>query len=84
MSSKQLVTVLFLFIGFSLLSACVNLPLDAAVKAENGQSEESRFSQSLRPKSGMISVLGNDGNIYTLNQAGEDITSITLDANLTQ
>ena len=63
-------------------SGCENLPLDAAVQAENGLSEESAFALRLSPKSGKISIVGNDGNIYTLNQAGNNINPVTADANL--
>ncbi len=72
------IAVILLFVA----SGCENLPLDAAVQAENGLSKESVFALSISPKSGKVSVLGNDGNVYTLNQAGGDINQLTADANL--
>lgn len=62
-------------------SDILELPLDAAVQAENGLSEESNFAVNIAPKSGKISILGNDGNVYILNQAGGDVDTLTTDAN---
>ncbi len=41
---------------------------------------QSEFSGLLEPKSGLIAYLGVDGNIYTIDQGGNNDTPITLDA----
>ena len=79
---KKQFQFVFILLSFSLfLSACDQLPLDAAIKADSVQLEESDFTIRVTPKSGRITFLGEDGNIYTLNQAGTEIKAITNDAN---
>ena len=41
---------------------------------------ESALLGTLERKSGRIAFVGMDGNIYTMNQAGQDVASITEDA----
>jgi Tol biopolymer transport system component len=41
---------------------------------------QSRLLGSLEQKSGLIAYIGTDGNIYTMNQAGQNIFQVTKDA----
>ena len=43
---------------------------------------ESPLLRNLERKSGLIALLGVDGNVYTTDQAGVALTPITTDANV--
>jgi Tol biopolymer transport system component len=62
--------VLLIFIPL-LFSACI---------PEGMQVPESDLLKFIERRSGLIAFIGVDGNIYTINQAGEDQTSITENA----
>ena len=59
------------------ISACANL--------SNSDKSGIKVPQSpllgaVERKSGLIAFISSDGNIYTMNQAGQDLTQITTDA----
>ena len=45
-------------------------------------SQQSSALAALERKSGVVVYLGADGNIYTINQGGGDLTAITDDAQI--
>ena len=68
---------IFILSAVFCLSACANL--------SNSDSSEIKIPQSpllgaVERKSGLIAFISTDGNIYTMNQAGQDLTQITTDA----
>lgn len=56
----------------------------AGQESEGLRVPESSLLRVFEHKSGQILYLGGDGNLYTCNQAGEDIIQITEDGNLDQ
>jgi Tol biopolymer transport system component len=64
-----------LFAGALLVSLLATACLPEGVRVP-----QSEFSALLEPKSGRIAYLGVDGNIYTIDQGGNNETPITADA----
>lgn len=62
------------------LASCTQLSSNSSV--EGLKIPQSPMLGSLERKSGLIAIISTDGNIYTMNQAGKDLTQITTDANL--
>lgn len=61
----------------------VGLPLFLlACVPEGAQLPQSNLLGTLERKSGLITYLGIDGNIYTIDQGGGQMTAITEDANI--
>ena len=59
------------------ISACANL----SNSDESGiKVPQSPLLGAVERKSGLIAFISSDGNIYTMNQAGQDLTQITTDA----
>ena len=69
-------TLLALATGFW-LAACgqMSSPGDQGFKVP-----QSPLLGAVERKSGLIAFISSDGNIYTMNQAGQDLTQITTDA----
>lgn len=76
-----------------LFSACDLLPTLPTESTESTESKtssdderltESDFAILIGRKSGLITYLGPNGNVFTINQAGRNKTSITSDSNLDQ
>jgi hypothetical protein len=65
--------------GILLLAALLLGGLAAGCAASGVQMQESEFLRILERKSGLIAYLGMDGNIFTVNQAGEDPVQLTDD-----
>jgi Tol biopolymer transport system component len=68
-------TRLLLVVG----AVCVSLAA-AACLPEGVRVPQSEFSALLEPKSGLIAYLGVDGNLYTIDQGGNNEKAITADA----
>jgi len=81
---KKLNPVLFLVLIATLgMSACQAKP--KSTEAPRGLSlPQSPLLAMLERKSGLISYVGDDGNIYIVNQSGTNPVQITKDAKLTQ
>lgn len=60
-------------------AVCVSLAA-AACLPEGMRVPQSEFSALLEPKSGLIAYLGVDGNLYTIDQGGNNEKAITADA----
>ena len=59
---------IFFFVALNTLSL---------VACQGFRIPQSPLLGTLERKSGRIAFVGMDGNIYTMNQAGHDVTSIT-------
>ena len=68
-----------------LLVQAIGFLLTACAQQDSGSREGFKVPQSsllgaVERKSGLIAFISTDGNIYTMNQAGQDLTQITTDA----
>ena len=72
-------------IALALLALVTGLWLPSCTQLSEHAAEGFRVPQSsllgaVERKAGLIAFINNDGNIYTMNQAGQDLTQITSDA----
>ncbi|MFT5193360.1 MAG: Tol biopolymer transport system component [Cellvibrionaceae bacterium] len=87
-SLKRLSTALVAVGIFLIFSACNLLPAlrdeadNTSSSSANDRLEESDFAILIGRKSGLITYLGPNGNVFTTNQAGRNLVSITSDSNL--
>ncbi|MEM8859005.1 MAG: hypothetical protein AAGD96_11830 [Chloroflexota bacterium] len=79
--SLCLLAGLFILVGCSQLPS-IDEPANLVVP-EGELLEESDFAISIGARSGLITYLGNDGNVYVTDQAGSFQNAITTDANAT-
>ncbi|MEM9774717.1 MAG: hypothetical protein AAF902_09070 [Chloroflexota bacterium] len=74
-------------IGLFVLTGCGQLPdIDepANLSVQEGERlQESDFALLISNRSGLITYLGTDGNVYVTDQTGQVTTPITADANAT-
>lgn len=72
-------------IGFFILVSCGYFPAydePANLSVSDGQLlEESEFALLIGGRSGLITYLGTDGNVYVTDQTGQQVIPITADAN---